>query len=107
MSNVSDIPLCVFNDIVNRLEKLETNKNYQIDENRKISRRVDEISDFIDGLRDSFNHLSSLCTKRQPHKCPVCDGEGRTKCDPPLRRENAVYFSMSCVACKETGIVWG
>lgn len=46
-----------FIDTVNkRIEKLEVNKNYQIDENRKISKRIDELERLIKSNELSENN---------------------------------------------------
>ena len=77
------------NDIFDRVEKLE------------------KLDDEFALLQGQINAMRILGDDKKPHKCPVCNGEGRVKCDPPLKKDNATYFSLSCVPCQEKGVVWG
>ena len=54
-----------------RLEKLERHHNYQIDENRKISRRVDELEQLVSNLSQKKD-VSGL-------SCPWCNGTGKQR----------------------------
>ena len=54
----------------------------QIDENRKVSRR-----------------MNLLEASRKPHKCPLCDGQGGFYISGTMDSE--------CSTCEATGIVWG
>lgn len=98
-------------EILKRIEKLETHKNYQIDENRKSSRRVDEIEErnkeYLNKLAElsvKINKIRSEChvafeiKNEKPHKCPVCEGDGGTIISG--------IIDELCRACEGTGILW-
>lgn len=76
----------------------------QIDENRKTSKRVDEVEQLVYDEKEKFR-----CNDRKPHKCPVCKGLGnpditdRTAYGP--RRH--MIENDPCNSCKGTGIMWG
>lgn len=61
----------------------------QIDENRKISRRVDEIDHWKKGIMGNIRFAAD-----KPYKCPICGGDGK-------------FYSALCHACEGKGIVWG
>lgn len=82
--------ITIMNDLLQRIEKLETHKNYQIDENRKISRHFDEIEEITKRITED-----DMKAGRRPHKCPVCEGYGMVK------------VSSICPACEGKGIIWG
>lgn len=87
-----------------RLEVLHNHKNYQIEENRKISKRVDELEEIIKRISEDDMRASKI-----PHKCPICEGYGskliteRTSVAPAdhYRKQNP------CISCEGKGIVWG
>ena len=104
-------------DILCRIEQLENHKNYQIDENRKSSKRIDDIikimvqadckleNDLIK-LDISIKNVEKLFydelhrireRDKKPYKCPVCDGTG------------SAYFAniKDCHVCEGKGIIWG
>jgi hypothetical protein len=87
--------------IMSRLTSLETHKIAQIDENRKISRRVDELEEVIRLLKEDIEDLQMFrhAKLNTPHKCPVCDGKGGFYISGTMDEE--------CNACKGKGIVWG
>jgi len=68
---------------------------------KKANDKIDNLEQLIYDRKDK--RLSNV----KPHKCPVCNGEGRVKLEKPLIKDNITYFSISCVPCKEQGIVWG
>lgn len=82
----------------------------QIDENRKISRRVDEIDETLKAWNEDFEYLDSLklnkrikkLESRKPHKCPVCDGKGYC-------HSSGINIASGgqCQSCQGKGIVWG
>lgn len=78
-------------DLINNLVD---HKIRQVDENRKLSRRIEEIADFC---YRNWKH------NKQPHKCPVCDGSGRYK----LATAQCNSDVIDCRSCEGTGIVWG
>ena len=103
-------------------DKLENHRLFQIEENRKVSRKIDEFEERINKLEnvkvifksttiDSVNRrLKELeSSSRKPHKCPVCDGlcskliTDRTSNAPAehYRKQNP------CSACEGKGIIWG
>ena len=41
-------------------------------------------------------------TKKQPYKCPVCDGKGKVS-----TWYHASATEVQCQACKGEGIIWG
>lgn len=82
-----------------RVVRLEAHLNYQIDENRKVSLRIDE-------LKCTLNlHASAIAYKdKKPHKCPVCDGKGKKL----FGKSGCVAgFEENCYPCQGKGIVWG
>lgn len=83
--NIEIIEGHLFSDggVIERIEKLES---------------VVELAFKVETFKKDF---------KTPHKCPVCDGNGRVSLDKPLVKDNATFFSISCVPCKEEGIVWG
>ncbi len=86
-----------------RITELDKHHLRQIDENRKISRRVDEIEERISKIESQLgkNILDSYVKK--PHKCPICEGSGKYQTldsSPPYVLHN------ECKCC-DKGIVWG
>jgi|ERR1700733_547090 len=102
----------------------------QIDENRKISRRIEKLEERLDRidhkglinrigiLGEALHTLSEENNKlrKAPHKCPVCLGEIKILIDPniPLsginamfgkRDENGMYYK-DCKSCEGKGIIW-
>ena len=69
----------VNHEMTDRLERLEKHKHYQIDENRKISKRIDELEENYIGVFHDVSYfekkLNGLIVNKKPHKCPVCDGQ--------------------------------
>jgi hypothetical protein len=113
---------------IEKVYELLEHKNMQIDENRKVARKIDElelwtkkhekegveygnefeeinkkITQQLSEINFSINHI--LCDldtgyrNKKPHKCPVCDGIGGTKVSGTIDEE--------CHACEGKGIVWG
>lgn len=58
--------------VINILTKLEEHKNYQIDENRKISQRVDEIESYYNPIKHN-----ELVSGELVIDCPTCNGSGK------------------------------
>lgn len=94
-------------DVLCRLTSLETHKNYQIDENRKVSKKIEELDEQlkfnIEVFKTNFSAIKSIQSEKF-HKCPACSGEGIKK--------GEVLLSMppqwpECRACEGKGIVWG
>jgi hypothetical protein len=75
----------------------------QIDENRKISTRIDELDILINVLKKSYNNLCATSLRKDPFKCPSCDGIGK-RIKPNFQDGGDINFE--CVSCKGTGIIW-
>jgi predicted nuclease with TOPRIM domain len=92
------------NCVEDRLPFIEDHKTRQLDENRKISHRVDELETEIKELKrfqDITHEQYKLITDRKrPHKCPVCDGFGK-------KLYLIAQESRLCDTCEGKGIVWG
>jgi len=72
----------------------------QIDENRKISRRVDELE------RIAKRHSEIVCqSKLSPFKCPVCGGIGINCIIGEFR--GLPIKTDKCKSCEGKGIIWG
>lgn len=120
---------------LDRLVELEQHKTRQIDENRKVSYRLDDlrlsIKDILlkicclesdlDNLKKTVNYNSEITNDRlnvnkeeKPYICPVCDGKMRFKNEKLLPGERLNRFQTQdetgvydvCQPCKGTGIVW-
>jgi DnaJ-class molecular chaperone len=100
---------------------------YLIDE--KLSERIDSLEDCFDVFEKHIDkriekiesHFSGdyqlVASKLKPHKCPVCDGEGKktlfhacsyvalSKLAELIDDEGRVY--ELCKPCKGKGIIWG
>lgn len=94
-----------------RIKSLEFHKNIQIEENRKISRRIDEIENGyikrIGYLGEALHTLSEENEKLRkiPNKCPVCNGKGF--CNPCSGRGefftgNSPGATAICQYCRGT-----
>jgi hypothetical protein len=109
-------------------------RNFQIDENRKISRRVDELQNdhafvingcvdrigelerTVKAIKESYNNLCASSMKRIPYKCPICDGTGALQleteeelnrfCKSRMRTDDNKWF-IWCKSCEGKGILWG
>ena len=77
-----------------RLIALETHKNYQTEENRKVSKRIDEICNNFDENR--------VLIHRESHPCPICEGKGFVF----LMYSITDSHQVECKSCKGKGIVW-
>lgn len=89
-----------------QINELMAHKNRQLDENKKIWQRTNELEQTIFSLGEMYKELSikhvkliDMELKKKPHKCPVCDGIGGTKVSGTIDEE--------CHACEGKGIVWG
>jgi hypothetical protein len=68
---------CTIDGLIQRISRLERYKNLQVDENRKISRRVDEIGELIDSQAETIRILCKMINKDKKHYCcPMCEGKG-------------------------------
>ncbi len=88
-------------DVLNRLTSLETRKNYQTEENRKVSKRLNEISNYIARFEDDIHDLQVFKSAKlnTPHKCPICYGLGGTKISGTV--------DQRCNSCEGKGVIWG
>lgn len=96
----------------NRVQALHEHKLRQIDENRKISLRVDELEEMVRRILKG-----EMQNENRPFMCPVCHGSIKILIDPatPMsgiqamfgkRDENGMYYK-DCNSCDGKGIVWG
>ncbi len=92
--------------IQKRIATLEQHKNYQIAENKKVSRFLDRLQSQFDEVCKNYD-ANRVIVHREPFKCPVCEGCGN---DKGTRESNPNFeFCMkyaSCHACKGKGMVW-
>ena len=88
-------------DVLNRLTSLETHKNYQTEENRKVSKRMNEFEKQILETRVQF--IGELGNKKIPHKCPICEGKGKYQ---SLNPEPPYVLHNLCETCEGKGIIW-
>ncbi len=64
----------------------------------------------LEFVPNQFNYEWSVETKKEPYRCPVCNGKGLL---PKGFYEQGEYFSSSdtspeiCRTCQGQGIVWG
>jgi hypothetical protein len=97
-----------------QIDALGEHKNRQIDENRKISRKIDELEkDIIEinhPLIEKIEKLEgAICASKKPYKCPVCGGNGNHPDQSP-RLGYKVFATTGiyvCIACEGKGIIWG
>lgn len=99
----------------------------QIDENRKLDKKIDNIVSQLKAWDEDLEYLDSMklpkrieklekqianweeefyflkdklrCYDKKPHKCPLCDGLGGTKISGTI--------DEYCNVCDGKGIVWG
>ncbi len=104
-----------------RLQDVERILDKSIDKTKEVRDRLSEVEKNQDRIPGNVvNRVSNLeefinknwiLKRREPHKCPVCDGNGRIKLSKPLVVDHhpgqSTFFSMNCIACEEKGIVWG
>ena len=100
----------------------EKSCNLQIDENRKVSRRLDELELAIESVSRTQGHFEdlikhaecgidkvfermeniekfmSLDKELKPYICPACDGFGK--------RTVEIIGAQQCEPCQGKGIVW-
>jgi len=102
-------------ELRNRIEALHEHKLRQIDENRKISKKVDDLEELIyeekAKLRDLINMPNVAWSKynKTPYQCPVCKGEGKIIINngQVLTSYPLQYPTKICTSCEGKGIVWG
>lgn len=100
-------------ELTKSLQVLHEHKIRQIDENMKVLRRLDEIENGLINrigiLGTALQQLSDENHKlrKTPHKCPVCEGEGRITLKVPLVTKTSTCYSINCVPCEGKGIIWG
>jgi hypothetical protein len=72
----------------------------QVDENRKVSGRLDDLEERVKRLEEIYKNISYM-KERIPYRCPICDGTGYWK-----KIENHVACGGRCHSCDGKGIVW-
>jgi len=108
-------------DVIDRLCKVEkgyTDIDFSLNHINSIHKRIDyqaecfEISfkDILFKIEDIYKSLRVSDKKSNPHKCPVCDGDGSVSRQLPtemtVKRESFV-MNIVCNSCEGKGIVWG
>jgi len=110
-SNVWEILSNRIIECLNRIESLHEFKLRQIDENRKLSKRVDEHEEGwmlhkvkIQELERIINSHAEILLKNKlsPYKCPVCLGSQKKLFELP----GETYFHEYCKSCDGKGILW-
>lgn len=115
----------MYKDLICRVAGFSDHLIKQIDENRKISRRLDDIvgmfakdsckleSEII-RLDKKFDDLEKLfydekekfrSNDKKPYKCPVCEGNGCM--NKYLNEEKKLIAFKICNSCEGKGIIWG
>lgn len=89
--------------LLERIKALETHKMYQTDENRKVSKRMDDLEEKIVEMRVQF--IGKLGNDTKYFKCPVCSGKGF--CNPCSGRGefftgNSPGATAICQYCRGT-----
>jgi hypothetical protein len=111
---------CIFNGAQTHLsilkceseiKKLESN---QLDPQicNIISERLDRLEKEINSHWHLLSDLSPKLDPKKPYKCPVCDGEGKSKFRLISQTSNdegtiKALVPDDCHACKGKGIIWG
>lgn len=95
----------------NRIDKLEQDL---IDISSPLLERIEEIENGLINrigiLGTALQELSDEIhrVKKEPHKCPVCDGCGMRA--TPLRVKNyentMIPINLDCMSCEGKGIIW-
>ena len=91
----------LINVLQERIHLLEEHKNRQIDENRKVSKRIDELESISNSQANTIKILCKKSNKadKQPYSCPICDGKGFDKKEGLLK--------YTCRSCKGSCVLWG
>lgn len=95
-----------FHGFLDKIKNLEEHKNYQIDENRKVSKRLDEIDKQIIETRIQF--INQIGNEKRPHTCPVCNGTGELELqsiEETINNDNKRF--KTCHSCEGKGVLWG
>lgn len=99
--------MATYEDFIrSRILAIEEHKNYQIDENRKVSRRLDELEKQI--LETRIQFIDKLGNEKKPHKCCVCEGTGNHSNQTPRLMVLAKTQTgiICCEACDGKGVLW-
>lgn len=162
--NENEISSQPYSPLLERIHKLEEHQNRQIDHNIKISKRIDNIYEYLDdkfkfieikwlelddslknesimrkdlrdycfdrlgsaisppsenidvysrinelelltnALRDKYNSMCPPSLRKEPFKCPVC--EGKTYCAKSNFQDGG-YITFDCKSCEGKGVIWG
>lgn len=91
--------------MIHLINKIEEHKIRQIDENRKISARVEDIEAAI----YKIEHSQKDHDHKIPHKCPVCEGRGIVATGLKIEEVYGTDLKTSkdCKSCEGKGILWG
>lgn len=63
-----------------------------------LGEKVDLVIDKLNQLLEHFKEVEINAYIKSPHKCPVCDGEGK---------RTGFLTPFECRTCTGKGIVWG
>lgn len=94
------------NKIYERIERLELEVN--CDKNKsnwqiEIEEKIKELNRLINSIKESYNNLCAPSLRKEPHKCPVCNGTTKRLLELP----GGNFFNDPCKSCNGKGIVWG
>ncbi len=87
-----------------RIEKLESNHLDQLNPHAFLilKTRCDELERLINAVKDSYNNICAPSLRKEPFKCPICEGKGYWN-----TVENNIACGGRCSTCEGRGIVWG
>lgn len=99
-------------DVLCRLTKLESDHLDKLNPHAFLilKKRCDELERLINAIKDSYNNICAPSLRKEPFKCPVCEGKGKDSnrlvtesCDQQIK----VLVNPDCKSCEGKGIVWG
>lgn len=80
----------------------------------EIVKRIDDIEAQLKRINVEFEKIAvaiSFSSGKMPHKCPVCEGEGKNKnklvMDGIVGPSTISMKNPECNSCEGKGIVWG
>jgi DNA repair exonuclease SbcCD ATPase subunit len=88
-----------------KIKELEKKQKFLETNSEKIQRlesEIDELERLVNAIKESYNSLCASSLRREPHKCPICDGTGKhAKVLPSM---SPIY--LDCKSCDGKGILW-
>ena len=89
-------------DTVNLIRKSLNELRQAIKEhNNEIRNRLEHLEQ-LEKIEDMERQIYS---NKKPHKCPVCEGEGKKKIK--YLSDGRPLIVIDCISCEGKGIVWG